>query len=399
MSYILDICNLLESEGYISKHDALRVLNWLNPHEKREENEELYELPEEEGEENLQELHEDRIEAQRAVGELKRRYSGGEKCQTSRGCREIKVPELNTLIMERILRDANKCQVLVLLATGNICATTPNWTQWSKCVEELYTMPGNELHNHLKLILNKAVTKYNVYETIDQLLSLYKGDFFPQEYLDDVCGPSVSEFLTVMRNNFDMQFTTGEKFSWLFAEAPNLVVARHALIVRNRLRECVTTTIKSLEKIIVSFILELEAPRRKNMGKEPEGFEELLKEWRLVFEDEYRRGLHRGGIFAISDRLEIELDEYGYHRTLQNPYKRAIIGPLEDFAWEQFVEKRLQEILNDSQCVVNTMKLFWKDLEDIFGLQAEPLEQFTRKLIHQWKSTYILRELHTWLAW
>ncbi len=265
MSYISQICHLLETEGVISHAEACSVLNWLDPHFMSravwdDEDDDL--TGDGPGEENLQELLDDRIEMRQAARERKRRSGGGRR-KSSPGCRAIKAPELNDLMTERALRDEDKCLAMVMLATGNVNADIPDWPRWSQCVETLYAMADRELNDHLKHLLSQAVTCCAFRDTLATLMSLYEGQFFPKRHLVDVCGPSVTTFLTVMQDNFDMQFTSGDKNSWLYVDAPNLVVMRHALIVRNRLRNGLTGILKAIEAFFDAF---LEKASRVHLG-------------------------------------------------------------------------------------------------------------------------------------
>ena len=269
MSYISQICHLLENEGVISHAEACSVLNWLDPHFRPWLNPHFrpradYEDEDDDGprEENLQELLDDRVEMQRVARERKRRSGGGRR-KSSPGCRAIKAPELNDLMTERALCDEDKCLAMVMLATGSVYADMPDWPRWSQCVETLYAMADRELNDHLKHLLSQAVTCCAFRDTLATLMSLYEGQFFPKRHLVDVCGPSVTTFLTVMQDNFDMQFTSGDKNSWLYVDAPNLVVMRHALIVRNRLRNGLTGILKAIEAFFDAF---LEKASRVHMG-------------------------------------------------------------------------------------------------------------------------------------
>ena len=259
MSYIAQICELLETKGIISHLDAWRVLNWVNPNDTwsstDDEKEENSDNNEEISEENLQELLDDSVEM-RQIARERKRHSGGGGHKTAQGCRAIKAPELNLLITERILRDQDKCLLMAMLASGNLKANLPDWSQWSQCIEKLYAMTDNGLKDQLKLMLNKAFTSYVLRDVIAKLMSLYDGSFFSKRHLDDVCGPSVTTFLMAMKDNFDLEFTAGSKNSWLYADAPNLVVMRHALIVRNRLRNPLIGILKALE-VFLAPVLEI----------------------------------------------------------------------------------------------------------------------------------------------
>ncbi len=265
MSYICEICDLLFSKGVISREQFDVVKRFVTPQyiEANEEDDEEfhkeYEGPdepyEEEIAENEQELFEDRQEIQANAKALHRR-SGGGRNKERRGRREIKAPELNELVSARVIRAYSCFDVFAMLEKGTPSGNEPDWPKWSQCVERLYEASDKALREKLSQLLNRSVTRDCLPATTMSLFALYKESFFDKRLLDDVCGPSVSTFLNAMQNNFDMEFTSGQKDSWLYGRTPNIVVMRKALIVRNRLRTPFTDIFKRLDGILVDYLEE-----------------------------------------------------------------------------------------------------------------------------------------------
>lgn len=262
MSYICEICNLLMSKGVISREQFDVVIRFVAPqciyvHNKEEEFHEEYEGPDERYEEemaaNEQELLEDRQEIQ-ANAKAQHRRSGGGRNKERKGRWAIKAPKLNELVSERVIKEYSYFDVFAMLEQGTPSSSEPDWPKWSQCVGRLYEASDKALGEKLSRLLNRSVTRDCLPTTTAKLLALYDESFFDKRLLDDVSGPSVSTFLNAMQNNFDMEFTYGQRDSWLYDGTPNIVVMRKALIVRNRLRTSFTDILRKLDGILVDYL-------------------------------------------------------------------------------------------------------------------------------------------------
>ena len=260
MSYISELCDLLLSEGYRSSEQAYAVRHLVNPKDYDPENDlERAEDCEQEdvcSDEALLEnkaLLEDEVEQGEMAPRVSRSHGGSR--QRALGRRAIKAPDLNELITGRFVQNEKaKCLAFTMLAHGEANVQMPTWEQWANDIESLYEMDDESFQKQLKAVISKAVTEYVFEQATAQLMALYEGSFVQKELLADVYGPSVTAFLTAMQDNYDMVFTCSGRLDWLYSENPNLVVMRKALIVRNKLRNTLTGTLKSVDDLLGSFL-------------------------------------------------------------------------------------------------------------------------------------------------
>ena len=258
MSYISEICDLLLSNGYISSEQAFAVRRFENPQKYYH----YYEAPAdyEQDEDCEQEdvcSDEELLDDEDEPSEMKPRVShsrGGHR-QRAVGRRKVNAPDLNELITWRFVQnEEDKCLAFTMLAHGEANFLMPTWEQWANDIESLYEIDEEDLQKQLKALISKAVIGDVFKQVTSVLMALYEGSFVQKELLDDVYGPSVTAFLVAMQDNYDMVFKGGGRLSWLYSENPNLVVMRKALIVRNRLRNILTGTLKSVDDLLGRFL-------------------------------------------------------------------------------------------------------------------------------------------------
>lgn len=267
MSYMSEISGVLLENGYITYEQWHAVKSFLQPlqvdvngnilPEPLTKEERAYK--EREYQENRQELEADlKLQAQDAAQQ--RRRGGGGQSRTA-GRRAIKAPELDGMMPERAMRRDYVYAVLPLVAVGWRNDFFPilrqeggrlSWQLFADSVEQLFVLSDDALRQKLAALLSQAVTRNYYIEITSQMLGLYVGQFFEAKDLADVCGPSIDTFLTEMRDDFETEFKAGQKNSWLYADAPNLVIMRKALIVRNRLRGILVNLQEDIDDLVLA---------------------------------------------------------------------------------------------------------------------------------------------------